>query len=125
MNDTSQTTPTTPSFLTVRDYQDAIDVQSAVNLSGVVFSFARVMQKICDEGQRLGKGTQWRNHHPIAVLYAYEISWLTNQAEGSSEVWQQAYDAAEEFVASWQAPDKEGCGYCGKDHPNDACPEVK
>jgi hypothetical protein len=52
---------------------DALMVQDACNLSGVVHSFARVMAILCDDARRLGKGTDWINHHPIAVLFASKI----------------------------------------------------
>ena len=64
-------------MLTPNDYQSAIDSQSACNLSGIVFSFARVMQKICNEASTNGHGTDWKNKHPIAVMYAEQISHLT------------------------------------------------
>lgn len=66
-------TTETDRTLTPRDYQDAVEVQSACNLSGVVFSFARAMQAICNETN----GTEEKNAHPIAVLYASKIASLT------------------------------------------------
>ena len=54
--------------------QDALDVQNASNLCGVVQSFTRVM---VDLGQ-FTKGTQARNTHPIATLWIYKISTLNN-----------------------------------------------
>lgn len=65
---------TPPSALTPRDYCDAINVQYACNLSGIVHSFSRVMEKICKDVDN----TDERNTHPIAVLYASKISSLTN-----------------------------------------------
>ena len=38
-------------MLTKNDYQTALDVQDAVNLSGVVFSFAKIMERICEEAR--------------------------------------------------------------------------
>ena len=69
------------------DYQCAIDVQDACNLSGVVFSFARVMQKLCDGGL----DTTERNTHAIAVLYASKIASLTN-----CEAWPHFSDSYDE-----------------------------
>ena len=56
--------------LTKHDYQTAMDVQSACNLSGVILSFARVIVKIPG-------GTDARNRHPICRLYAEQIAHLT------------------------------------------------
>src|SRR5258708_33039861 len=69
--------PEVKETLTRRDYQDALDVQDACNLSGVVFAFARVMQKICNESNAPNRGRDWKNTHPIAVLYASKIASLT------------------------------------------------
>ena len=77
--------------LTAQDYRNAIDVQNACNLSGVVFSFAKVMQKICDEARDLGKGTDWKNNHPIAVLYASKVSSLAGDVHAGE--YSKAYDA--------------------------------
>lgn len=64
-------------MLTRKHYEDSLTVQDACNLSGVVFSFAEAMQAICEESNVLGKGTDWKNNHPIAVLYASKIASLT------------------------------------------------
>jgi hypothetical protein len=62
--------------LSTRDYQAALDVQSACNLSGVVRSFADIMPKIWDEARKQGKGTEWVNNHPICRLFAEQIAFL-------------------------------------------------
>lgn len=55
----------------------AIDVQDACNLSGVTFSFAKVMQAICDDGRASPhKGTDWRNNHPVAKLFIWKMALL-------------------------------------------------
>ena len=59
------------------DYQAAIDAQGACNLSAVVFSFAEIMQRICDQARRHGKGTDWINRHPISRLFAEQIKYLS------------------------------------------------
>jgi hypothetical protein len=68
----------------------AIFVQEACNLSGVVHDFARVMALLSELSQRLSKGTEWKNHHPIAVLYASKISSLTGA--DVAKVFSKAYD---------------------------------
>lgn len=72
-------------LLTPRDYSDAIFAQSACNLSGIVFSFAQVMQRICNEANAGGHGTDWKNHHPIARLYAEQIAHLSGAGMTSDE----------------------------------------
>lgn len=51
----------------------ALQMQDAYNGSGVVLSFARHMQIICDASQLLVKGTAWKNGHPIVYLFAYKL----------------------------------------------------
>jgi hypothetical protein len=55
----------------------AVQVQDACNLSGVVFDFAKAMHAVCEDDRRLNKGTDWKNQHPIAVLFASKIASLT------------------------------------------------
>jgi hypothetical protein len=68
--------------LTANDYQTALDVQSACNLSGVVRSFAEVMPKIWDEARSQNQGgTDWVNSHPICRLYAEQIAFLAGKMD--------------------------------------------
>lgn len=62
--------------------EDALVVQNACNLSGVVFSWARHMQAVCDAANQYGKGTDWKNHHPVNVLFASKVASLTGSEEG-------------------------------------------
>jgi hypothetical protein len=75
-------------------YQNALDVQSASNLSGVVFQFARDMKRINEEVRASGGGTEQVNKHPVCRLYAEQIAWLTG-AGGclDSDTYRQAHDA--------------------------------
>jgi 2-oxoglutarate dehydrogenase complex dehydrogenase (E1) component-like enzyme len=57
--------------------KDAITVQDACNLSGVVYSWARHMNVICELSHRENQGTDWRNHHPINKLFASKVAALT------------------------------------------------
>jgi len=54
----------------------ALECQDACNLSGVLFSFAEAMHAICEEQQRLGKGTDWKNTNPIVTLYLSKLGSL-------------------------------------------------
>lgn len=71
--------------LSKKDFDNALMVQDACNLSGVVFSFAEIMQKICDDTS----GTQEKNSHAICVLFASKIMALTKCDDTS--VFEKAY----------------------------------
>lgn len=73
-----------------RMYQDALDVQNACNLSGVLFSFARHMQTLCD----LGLDTDAKNAHPVSILFSSKIASLTG-SEGL-DTFSEAYQVATE-----------------------------
>jgi len=60
-------------MLTAKDYQAALDVQDACNLSGVVHSFAEVLPRIREEANDTDK----INRHPISVMYASKIAHLS------------------------------------------------
>jgi hypothetical protein len=68
--------------------QEALRVQDACNLCGVAQSFARVMR---DLGEYTN-GTDARNTHPIAILWADKIAHLTGTQSYSVEV-SRAHDA--------------------------------
>lgn len=63
--------------LSARDYKEALDVQSASNLSGVVLAFGRATCRIWEEARECGEGTAWVNTHSIAVMYSSKIASLT------------------------------------------------
>lgn len=54
--------------------EEALDIQSACNLSGVAHAFSRAMNELC----KVVSGTDARNKHPISVLYASKIASLTD-----------------------------------------------
>lgn len=59
--------------LTQDDYREALRVLDAVNLSGVVYSFSKVLPRIWEEAKERGEGTDYVNQHPISQLYAAKI----------------------------------------------------
>jgi len=79
--------------LTAKDYQDAIDVQSACNLGAVVHSFSRVMEKIQATARELNEGTEWINEHPITRLYVEQLKHLSIKTS-----YNYAYDQCEQHV---------------------------
>jgi hypothetical protein len=82
---------------TAQAAQQALDVQDACNLSGVVHSFARILAD-CDGLKDLG--TDARNRHPVCMLFADKIAQLTGtQFEGPS-VLHAAYSACRNLTRS-------------------------
>lgn len=69
-------------------YQDALDAQRACNLVGLVNGFARALKTISDEARTAGHGTDWINQHPVAILFAEQVYFLT----GSSLGYRKAFD---------------------------------
>ena len=60
-----------------RDYADALMVQDACNLCGVVQSFAELLKRLMTEATENGEGTDYVNRHPLSVMYADKIRDLT------------------------------------------------
>lgn len=77
-----------------RMYEDALTVQGACNLSGVVFSFAEHMQTLCD----MGLDTDEKNSHPVSVLFADKIADMTGRGKGYSEA---HHIATEKSAEAW------------------------
>lgn len=59
--------------------KDAIFMQDACNLSGVVYAWAGAMDLICELAHRNGHGTDWKNKHPVNVLFASKVASLTSE----------------------------------------------
>lgn len=75
--------------LSPMDYQRALDIQDACNMSGVIESLHAVLSSIRDEAHVKGYGTQWINEHPIIVMYASKIHSLSRADEYFSESYRQ------------------------------------
>ena len=60
--------------------QTAIDVQCAVNPSGVAKTFASAVSAVWDEAHRTGQGTEWVNQHPICTLFLSKLNDLNRHA---------------------------------------------
>jgi hypothetical protein len=56
--------------------QTALQVQNAVNLSGVVKTFAEVTSVLWDEARKFNMATDWVNSHPICTLFIEVIAGL-------------------------------------------------
>jgi hypothetical protein len=76
--------------------QEALWVQDACNLSGVVHTFSQTMtllRKILE--QEPGFSTDKLNKHPIAVLYASKIASLTSSDSNFSIAFEECQKLAE------------------------------
>lgn len=57
--------------------QEALDVQDACNLSGVLHSLDTIVREVLwPEATRLGVGTRWINHHPIVSMFLDKLESL-------------------------------------------------
>lgn len=73
-----------------KDYQTAIDVQGACNLSGVVHSFSEIIKRVRKQLESEGPySTEDVNRHPICRLFADKI-----QSLAKGDVFE-AYDECE------------------------------
>lgn len=77
--------------------QEAIDVQDACNLSGVVHGWHRAMEDLCDILRDSG-GTLERNTHPINQLWASKCHDLARMGMSDYEQFSKAYDACKKLA---------------------------
>jgi hypothetical protein len=68
--------------------EEALAVQDAVNLSGIVHSWSRRLSRLHEKSEAWAKmGTDERNKHPINMLWADKVASLTGtQALGLTRV---------------------------------------
>jgi hypothetical protein len=78
--------------------QQALDVQDACNLSGVVHSFAKAMDVLWAEARERNKGTAWINQHPIVSLFLDKLASLNGSQYNSSVVFR-AFDEVRHIAA--------------------------
>jgi hypothetical protein len=57
--------------------KESLVVQDGSNLSGIVYSFASVVEALWMEATRIGAGTLWVNCHPVSKLYCYKMADLS------------------------------------------------
>jgi len=60
---------------------EALAVQDASNLSGVVHSYSRALSDLWAIANESNEGTEWVNQHPVAVLFAEKVRHLTRADE--------------------------------------------
>jgi hypothetical protein len=88
----------TRSTLTSQDYARALLTQGACNASGLILDLAKMQEKVNEDAHSLGQGTDWRNTHPIVVLYVAQLAHLTKLA---SIVNMEAYCVANRLCEHW------------------------
>jgi hypothetical protein len=74
---------------TIKDLaREALAVQGACNLSGVVHSFSQAMTELREIARAEGwESTEKLNTHPVAIMYSSKIASLTN----SDDKFREAY----------------------------------
>lgn len=63
-------------MITTAQWQEALDIQNACNLSGVVHTLTERMADVWAEAHELGQGTEYVNRHPLVVLYLDKLTQL-------------------------------------------------
>ena len=87
--------------------KDALAVQSACNLSGVVHAFSRHMHTLFELSHVLGHGTDWINRHPVCHLFSTQIAFLSGTSPIGShnhEAWVHAHEYCEHITADPPTP---------------------
>lgn len=59
----------------------AIECQDACNLSGVLYAYKQAMDIICTEANANNKGTDWKNKHPINILFIDKLAHLSGYSQ--------------------------------------------
>jgi len=79
---------------------DALKVQDACNLSGVVHSLDTVVTDLWEEANRIGQGTDWVNTHPIVKAYVDKLASLAGVqvAVNHYETVLEAFDECEKLA---------------------------
>lgn len=79
---------------TIKDLaNEALLVQDACNLSGIVHSFSRAITRLRELYP--DKGTEFYNTHPVCVLFSDKIASLTGS--DSSSAFEKAYEECKEL----------------------------
>ena len=74
-------------------YEDALLVQDAVNLSGIVMSLSRhLTESVWPEVRAAGGGTDDVNQHPVTILFVNQILFLSTGECVDTEKFSKAYE---------------------------------
>jgi len=69
----------------------ALLCQDAVNLSGVVQTWARTVLELWSWAHKLGRGTTWVNNHPVNRLFASKVHTLSGMGLSDVAPFNEAY----------------------------------
>lgn len=81
--------------------REAIEAQSACNLSGVVHAMSRTVTRLWELAHAGKHGTDWVNQHPIMVLYADKLADLAGR---DMNKFSRAYDLCDKAVEQSKVP---------------------
>ncbi len=74
-------------MIPVSRWQEALDIQDASNLSGLVHSFPQILDDIWTEAREKGLGTEFVNTHPLVILWLDKLNSLARiQFYGDEEL---------------------------------------
>jgi hypothetical protein len=76
-------------------YQNALDVQNACNVSGVLRSLARDTDAIWEEARAAGQGTDYVNRHPAIILTLHQLLFLSIGGGLDTDTFLAAWNACE------------------------------
>lgn len=77
--------------------KDALFVQSASNLSGIIFTLHKALLAVNARRHELEKGTDWVNKHPILYLFSVQIGHLTGSSIIADGDYNKACDICEKI----------------------------
>lgn len=82
--------------------QAALDVQEAVNISGMVYWLDQIIKNVLYPlAIKNGHGTKWVNEHPIVTLFTFKIASVNQNVvvgEFDKGKFKATYDAVKEFL---------------------------
>lgn len=96
------------SLPTLRDYKDAIDVQCACNLSGMVHTLDKIVTRVWNEARAAGQGTAYVNRHPIVVLFTAHMLYLCCGDSMNDSAYYEALSSCEKKIEELRLAEQNG-----------------
>lgn len=75
--------------------KDALLIQHACNLSGVLHTWHKHMDALWAEARENGHGTDWVNTHPINQLFSDKVAQMT---QGTTSGYSAAYEVCQKLA---------------------------
>ena len=77
-----------------KDYQEAVDSQTATSVSALVSRLAEILERIWEDARELNGGTDFVNEHPIVRLYVEQLAVLCGGGRPKNPgTWVDAWEA--------------------------------